>query len=100
MHDCCSLHALPGKVLLTFLGWSEYLLKDQSATLLARAYLVNQDLRADIFELITCTRRASFSLSPTGCLILATMALREMSKDFLSILVDAVEEEIFDLNFV
>ena len=100
MHDCSSLHSLSRQILLTFLWRSKYLLKDESTTLFARANLVNQDLCADILELITCTCRAPFSLSSTGRLILATMALREVAKHFFSILVDAVEEEIFDLNFV
>ena len=93
------MHTLLREILLAFFGWAKYVLENQRSTLLACTDLVDQDLRADILELITCACWASLLWIGTSSLIFR-VTLGEVAQHFFSILIDAVQEEILNLDLV
>ena len=67
--------------------------------MLAGADLVNQDLCANILELVACASGAS-SLCLRRVRLLLRMSLREVAQHFLPVFIDAVQEQVLNFNLV
>ena len=95
------LHPLSRELMISRLRRSKDLLEDQRSALLASTDLINEYLSADVFKLVarTCwTTPPCCNLPSCSCRL--GMTVREVLQNFLSVLVDAVQEEVFHLSFV
>ena len=98
MNDCCRLEARSCQLSVCGLARTKDLLKDEGPALLAGADLVNQNLRANVLELLTGTRGPSCLGESRRCAL--RVAAVKLTKHVFSVLVYAVEEQVLQLCLV